>query len=765
MKKSRKIPLATTFTLAMLTGGTSFAQGAGAATNDALATLLEASCLSCHQPPRPKGRVDLKALLSVEPDSIDLRTLRSLRNVLVHGDMPPEGEPRPDPAHLAAAVIMLDDLIRARAAAPIDGPVDPGRVVMRRLNRVEYANTIRDLLGVDFDAARFLPADEVGHGFDVIGDVLTMPPLLLEKYFDAAERIASEAFPDPLPETPQVRRVPAGELRVDGRGASLRGGVQHLSTNATVIARHDFPVNGLYRITIEAAGQQAGPEPVKIALQVDGRAVRTFDVPNPLEAPGAFTAEVVVNAGARRLGAAFTNDYYKADDPDPRNRDRNAAIIAISIEGPLDAGVGGAAQRAAANRDALRQRDPERWVRDTVARLATSAFRRPVSQADVKDLLDVAGTEGTPESRVRTAVTAMLVSPRFLYRPEPSSGRPRDLDGYELATRLSYFLWSSGPDEELLRAAGSGELNSPQGLERHATRLLADPRSIALAENFATQWLQIRDLPQRSPDPARFPGVDASLLSAMQAETILLFDAVLRENRNVRDLLACDFTFLNERLARHYGIPGVRGEHMRRVRLPRGMTGGVIAHAGVLTATSNPTRTSPVKRGKWVLEALLDDAPPPPPPGADSFEAARDKTQARTVREVLAQHRADPNCSVCHRRMDALGFALEHFDPVGRYRATDSGLPVDSLGELPDGRTLRGMDDLQKLLLTDQAYLRSLARHLLTYALGRGVMDADEPLVARLVEALEQEPTVASLVRAIVRSDAFRRGGGERSGG
>ncbi|MCL4209321.1 MAG: DUF1592 domain-containing protein, partial [Phycisphaerales bacterium] len=383
----------------------------------------------------------------------------------------------------------------------------------------------------------------------------------------------------------------------------------------------------------------------------------------------------------------------------------------------------------------------------------------------VKDLLDVAGTEGTPESRVRTAVTAMLVSPRFLYRPEPSSGRPRDLDGYELATRLSYFLWSSGPDEELLKAAGSGELNSPQGLEQHATRLLADPRSIALAENFATQWLQIRDLPQRSPDPARFPGVDASLLSAMQAETILLFDAVLRENRSVRDLLACDFTFLNERLARHYGIPGVRGEHMRRVRLPRGMTGGVIAHAGVLTATSNPTRTSPVKRGKWVLEALLDDAPPPPPPGADSFEAARDKTRARTVREVLAQHRADPNCSVCHRRMDALGFALEHFDPVGRYRATDSGLPVDSLGELPDGRTLRGMDDLQKLLLTDQAYLRSLARHLLTYALGRGVMDADEPLVARLVEALEQEPTVASLVRAIVRSDAFRRGGGERSGG
>lgn len=765
MKKSRKIPLATTFTLAMLTGGTSFAQGAGAATNDALATLLEASCLSCHQPPRPKGRVDLKALLSVEPDSIDLRTLRSLRNVLVHGDMPPEGEPRPDPAHLAAAVIMLDDLIRARAAAPVDGPVDPGRVVMRRLNRVEYANTIRDLLGVDFDAARFLPADEVGHGFDVIGDVLTMPPLLLEKYFDAAERIASEAFPDPLPETPQVRRVPAGELRVDGRGASLRGGVQHLSTNATVIARHDFPMNGLYRITIEAAGQQAGPEPVKIALQVDGRAVRTFDVPNPLDAPGAFTAEVVVNAGARRLGAAFTNDYYKADDPDPRNRDRNAAIIAISIEGPLDAGVGGAAQRAAANRDALRQRDPERWVRDTVARLATSAFRRPVSQADVKDLLDVAGTEGTPESRVRTAVTAMLVSPRFLYRPEPSSGRPRDLDGYELATRLSYFLWSSGPDEELLKAAGSGELNSPQGLEQHATRLLADPRSIALAENFATQWLQIRDLPQRSPDPARFPGVDASLLSAMQAETILLFDAVLRENRSVRDLLACDFTFLNERLARHYGIPGVRGEHMRRVRLPRGMTGGVIAHAGVLTATSNPTRTSPVKRGKWVLEALLDDAPPLPPPGADSFEAARDKTRARTVREVLAQHRADPNCSVCHRRMDALGFALEHFDPVGRYRATDSGLPVDSLGELPDGRTLRGMDDLQKLLLTDQAYLRSLARHLLTYALGRGVMDADEPLVARLVEALEQEPTVASLVRAIVRSDAFRRGGGERSGG
>ncbi len=355
----------------------------------------------------------------------------------------------------------------------------------------------------------------------------------------------------------------------------------------------------------------------------------------------------------------------------------------------------------------------------------------------------------TFEQRLRIAVTAILVSPHFLFRIEPAGDR--DLDDFELASRLSYFLWSSMPDDELFALARKGEVRP--NLREQARRMLRDPRASSLAENFATQWLQISRIDSVTPDPGRFPGVTRALLEDMRTETILLFDAVLREDRSVWELLDGEFTFVNERLAKHYGLPGVRGERMRRVR----RRGGVLAHASVLTATSNPTRTSPVKRGKWILESLLDEPPPPPPPGLDGLKDDGKHVEGLTLRQRFEQHRKDPMCAACHATMDALGFGLENYDAVGRWRERDGSLPVDATGKLPDGRSFDGPAGLRAILKQDPAFPRSLSKHMLTYALGRGVADADERALGRLVKALQRTPTLRRLVEEIVTLEAFTR--------
>ena len=358
----------------------------------------------------------------------------------------------------------------------------------------------------------------------------------------------------------------------------------------------------------------------------------------------------------------------------------------------------------------------------------------------------------------------ILVSPRFLFRfeadpadPAAQPGEVRSLGAYELASRLASFLWSSLPDEELLERAEDGSLLLPEVLHAQVDRLLDDARASSLAAYFAPQWLQIADLDRRRPDAVRFPGIDADLLAAMGQETMLLFDAVLREGRDVQTLLAADFTFVDERLALHYGIPGVRGPAMRRVPLPREAAGGVLTHASVLTATSNPTRTSPVKRGKWILEALLGAAPPPPPPGVGVIDDSREADEAETLRARLARHRADPTCAVCHDRLDPLGFALENYDAVGRRRLCDDvGRAIDATGVLPDGRALDGVESLRRLLLEDPAFPRSLTRHLLIYALGRGLGPSDADAVDDLLVRAGPRPTLRALLHGIVDLESFQ---------
>jgi len=685
---------------------------------------VEEHCLGCHAGRRAKAGLDLQR--EDLPADAWLRARLRVRR----GEMPPADAPRPPREEVRAFLARLD----ARFGAPVPAP----RSRLHRLTRAEYENSVRDLLGVDFDGAA-LPA--------ATGPAL--PPALLEKYLAAAEEIAARAIVDEGA-PPPVRRFEGPALRVAGSGRATDHAA-YLYANGEISADVELPREGEYRVTAEAYGQQAGPEPVRIALRVGGRDLARPAVPAVAGAPGRYEARARLPGGATRVAAAFLNDYYRPDAPDPHQRDRNLVVVALEVEGPLDAPPLPAVQRALLPRPV-----PEVWgsaLREVVSTLATRAWRRPVTEEEVGRLLR-AVEEAEPEdasfhARVRRAVAALLSSPRFLFRVEDGSD-------YALAARLAAFLWSSLPDDELSGLAAEGRLREEAVLRAQVRRMLKDARASALARGFAVPWLQVGVLDGDAHADDSYPGVDAALRQAMVAETELFFDAVLREGRSVRELLDSDFTFLDARLAAHYGVPGVRGDVMRRVHLADDRRGGVLAQGSVLLATSNPDRTSPVKRGKWVLEVLLDQAPPPPPPSAGRLDETPEARASASLRERLERHRRDPACAGCHERMDALGFALENYGPAGRWREADGPFPIDSTGALPDGRTVRGPRGLKELLAGDPAFLRSLARHLCAYALDRPLVEADEDAVADLAGRLEREPALARLVEDIACLEAFR---------
>jgi len=730
-------------------------EGAETAFAQVVRPFLDRYCTSCHAPPRPQGGLDLSGLDTLERARERRVPFDLLRGRVARGEMPPRGAaPRPTETARRAFLVAVD---RIRSGVSEPTPASPGRVTVRRLNRREYAHTVRDLLGVAVDAERLFPADDVGYGFDNVGDVLSLPPVLLEKYLLAAEGIAAAAVVDLDPGAPPVRRYEGRDLAAQG-GARWPGqGAWALTSNGEVGASHPFERDGRYRLRARVFAQQAGKDLARMELRVDGRAVAAVDVEAERGAPADHAVEVEVGAGTHRIGAAFVNDYYMPQAEDPAQRDRNLHVVFVEVEGPLDALPPTAFQRRF-----LPDPTADGALRTFVEAVAPRAWRRPVGPEEVDRVLAAvdaahAGDAATrPGARARTALVALLVSPFFVYLAEPAEEGAVALTGHQLAARLSYFLWSSLPDDELREAADAGHLGEPGALEAQADRMLRDARASALAEGFATQWLAIGDLANARPDPERFPGVDAALLDDMRRETVLSFETVLREGRDVRELLDADYVFVNERLADLYGLPGVKGPHLRRVRVTDGRRGGVLRQASVLTATSNPDRTSPVKRGKWILETLLDRAPPPPPANAGTLDESGGTLTAASLREQLARHRADPACAACHDAMDPLGFALEHYDAVGRWRERDGGVEIDASGVLPDGRRLADVDDLVATLRADDGFLRSLAKHLLTYALGRGVDERDEAALATLTRALEEEPTLERLVRAIVGLGAFR---------
>ncbi len=699
--------------------------------------VLEVHCFACHSGDDAEAELHLDRLA---PEFLGERgTWNAVRRRVRTGEMPPKGEPVLESSDRDVLLAWLD-----AALGPEEQAAESGVAVLRRLNRREYAHTIRDLFGVAIEADE-LPADEVGQGFDTIGAVLATSELLVETHLRLAERVAERAVLLPDPPEPARQRVDGARLS-PGEGSNARGRHRVLYKNGEISLSQPLPRAGDYALRVRAHGDQAGDDVCRLAIKAAGREVLRAEVPEEKADGRVVEVHVRLPAGPTRFAVSFLNDYW---DPSagPDDRDRNLVVEWLEIEGPLDSPTLSRYQRE--------ELDPATrgTFSEVVARLLRRAWRRPIEPSEVQTVVELAHQPASFEGSVRTAIVTALVSPNFLYRPEVGAfpSPPTLLTPHEIAARLSYFLWSSTPDRELEKQADKGQLRL-RGLVR---RMISDPRSQALAEGFATQWLQLGRLERATPDPQRFPEFDEGLRASMLAEATMLFDAVLRERRPARALLDPGFTFVDERLAKHYGLAGVHGVAMRRVPLDDDVRGGVLGLAAVLTATSYPTRTSPSSRGKFVLEALLGAPPPPPPPGVGVLaESSHAQTDA-SLRERLEQHRSDAACAACHASIDPLGFGLENLDAIGRWRSRDGRHDVDARGSMPDGRTFAGPAELKRLIADDPAFVRCLVERLAVYAMGRGLVPADQAWIGAAIAAAGREPTLAGLIEEIVQSPVF----------
>lgn len=707
--------------------------------------IVKKHCLSCHSGKNAPAKIDLS--IAKIPPAVWLKAESQVSRRL----MPPPGQPKlPDVARAT-----FSKWVKANYK-PADCEIqDPGRVTMRRLNRNEYQNTIRDLLYVKADLTSGFPNDDVGYGFDNIGDVLSISSLQMEKYLDAAEKAAELAIQVPQDTT---TRVDLSELKSEQK-VFAEANMLAMLTNADLTYTRAFDRAGTYRIRVEAAATQGGDEPTKLILSVDKKQVAAFDVLARKGKPQAYEAPIALTAGQHQIGIRFPNDYFDPGNQDPNKRDRNLYIAALLITAPPIE----QSSMPRFHQKVLAGPPPEPDKRSATAKrifadFLRRAYRRPPDASDVELLMrcyGIAEKEGQPfEMGIRLGIQAALVSPNFLFRVEPDA---KPLTSHAIASRLSYFLWSTMPDPELDTLADSKEILKPEVIAKQVKRMLADPRSGALADNFAAQWLQLRKLTGLSFDTELFPEFSPSLRASMVQESKLFFQAVVRENRPVSDFLAGNFTYVNKALADLYGIPGVAGDTFQKVSLASTPRAGILTQAAVLAVTSNPTRTSPVKRGKWILEEILGTPPPPPPPGVDTLDEDRSGVTGLTLKQRLEKHRKNPACAVCHLKMDALGFGFENFDPIGRWRTTDRGLPIDAGGTLPDGAKFVGPQQLTQILVKNKdEFVRCLSEKLLTYALGRGLSDADSCALDDIVKATKKgEYRFSSLIQAIAASEPF----------
>ena len=713
-------------------------------------------CIKCHQGEKAQAGIDFARIQDDRDAMAAGKTWRKAWEKVRTRVMPPPERPQPSTDDRERILRWMETTINGPGAR------DPGRVVMRRLTKVEYRNTIRDLVGIDFKAADDFPADDIGYGFDNIGDVLTLPPILMERYLDAAGKVLDKAIVTEEQRKPATRSFKGSQLAGQG-GGGVRGDRFELWSEGEASCDVRVRLEADYEIRAQAGADQAGPDPARMSLRVNGEQAALVDVKAPRGSPETYSARVRMKPGQHRLAAAFTNDYYQPQNPDPAQRDRNLVLFGLELVGPI-----GAAPPATHTRLFIaapsKELPAKEAARNVLTAFADRAWRRATTPAEIDRLLtlfDKAAAQGDSfEQAMKLPLKAVLVSPHFLFRIEPDLGPSkgvRDVTDDELAVRLSYFLWSSMPDDELLAVARAGKLRNAATLEAQTRRMLRDVRATALADNFATQWLQLRRLDKLAPDPVIFPQFDEELRAAMGQEAALFFESVLREERSAMELIGSDYTFVNERLARHYGIEGVTGAQMRRVRLPDARRGGVATMAAVLATTSMATRTSPPKRGKWVLETLLGTPPPPPLPDAGTLKDAKEAGAAPTMRERLKQHRANPKCAPCHLGMDAIGFGLENYDALGAWRERDAGLPLDTSGTLPDGRSFKGPAELKSLLLAQEADVAGcVAEKLMIYALGRGIEPCDgEDLRAIVRNAANDGFRLSTLVLEVVKSYAF----------
>lgn len=721
-----------------------------AQTPEPIALWLQTHCIDCHSGEKPKGGIDLEVVIEDGASAL-LEDWRQIERVITSGEMPPEDEPAPTSQEREVMISTLRDWLQGVLQSRVEVP---GTVSPRRLGRSELQATIRDLTGVEIDVQRHLPADPSSDGFDNQGG--TLSATFIERLFRIAEEVAVSAIILDDGNETATTTYPIDEITIEGAGRVLSDSAFFYSRGTASIDHH-FPRSGTYQIDIRGWGQQAGDQPARFQIKIGAQKPRVIEIPETRDQPGSRSIELTVPAGPQRISATFINDYYKPDHPEPSQRDRNAAILSFRVEGPAEGmepsvfqvealkGEGSPTERLA--------RGIERWLPRFWRGPTTPQQRQRLVETATEAALD----RTSAESLLRAAVVAAIASPRFILRleidpPGAESGTIRNLAGHELATRLGYFLWGTTPDKLLLEAADRGELDDPDGLLRHTRRLLADPRSRSLATDFATQWLRIRNLGELRPDTKIFARFDRKLLESMRLETVEFFDHILRQRLPVNDLIEASYTFVNQRLALHYDLEPIVGQQLRllEVESPRG---GLLSQGSILLATSTRQRTSPVLRGKWLLEVLFDAAPPPPPPGAGTLPLPGEEGADLPLREQLQLHRKEPTCAICHRRMDALGFSLERFDAIGRYRTGD----IDDRGELPDGSVLEGIEDLKTNIHSSSGFHRSLAKNLLTYALGRGLVDEDAPAVARLLVRLKSDSTIVALIEEIVVLEAFRR--------
>jgi hypothetical protein len=735
--------------------------------------LIQKYCFECHGDGSSEGDFNLDKYTSAQRMLEGRRNwLKVLRRVNA-GDMPPkDADKHPSKEEYALLAKFIDTTLN-----DIDctgGPV-AGHVTLRRLTRYEYRNTVRDLIGIDYEPASTFPADEVGYGFDNIGDVLSLPPLLLEKYLLAAEEITAKAILTIPPKPKTIAELRGNKLEGYGSGGGDRG-ERVLASEGECFATIDVPTDGEYEISVMARADQGGDEPAKMSLRLDGQELKVYEVKNETTREK-FEHKIQLAAGKRKIGMAFINDFYDEKAPEGK-RDRNLKILKLEVFGPTQAGL---AAYPETHRKILRALPSEQlsWVdaaKQNLRPLASRAFRRPVTEPELNRLsqiVEVAKAGGDNfETGMQLAVQAVLASPHFLYRveasPESSAGpdAARKLNDFELATRLSYFLWSTMPDDELFRLASEGKLSQPDVLEAQARRLLKDERSQALVENFAGQWLTLRNLDNVQPNSRRFRQWNQQLRVAMRKETELFIGAVMREDMSLLRLLDADFTFVNKPLAELYGIQGVEGEEFRKVSLAGTPRAGILTQASILTVTSNPGRTSPVKRGKWIMETLLNEPPPPPPPGVPELKEERDRELTGTLREKMKQHRADPVCNSCHQVMDSLGFALENYDGIGAFREKEGQFAIEPVGEFPSGEKFTGPAELRALLLSTKKkqFVDCAIEKMLTYALGRGLEYYDQCEVDRISKVLDKNDNrFSTLVVEIVRSYPFQHQGVKRS--
>lgn len=752
------------FLPAMLLGVTSACLQAAGGFEKTAMPFLEKHCYECHGGKKTKADLDLKAIRDDARILPDLKLWRGVLHQVNTGEMPPDKHPsQPTPDEITAFNAAIEESI---AAAESKLPPDPGRVTARRLNRTEYNNTVRDLLDVDFNASENFPADDIGHGFDNIGDVLSVSPVHLERYLDAADGIAERAVVLKLPKPPERTTF---SIFLEPGGYGSENGTRPVTNSAAeLFVRHTFKEAGSYRFRVRAGATNVSDlDPVQMKLFIGEKEVLATTVTNTPKKWGSYEVELDLPAGEHRFSARWAN------------RDTNVAAQTLFINefkviGPKDTRTPFMKRMAGI---AVDRPESERTA-EVVRWFLTRIFRRLPTTEEIARYTKVfeagkTAADGKFDGGMQDLVRAALVSPKFLFRVEldnrPTATDAQPLDDFQLASRLSYFLWSTTPDEELLGLAEKGALASQ--LEAQVRRMLKDPKSVALVQNFGMQWLQLERLATFQPDSKLFPSFDENLRKAMLRETELFLGEILREDRSLLDLVDADFTYVNRPLARHYGIEseafkgggggGRRGGRggggdFVRVSLPDRKRGGLLTHASILTATSNPTRTSPVKRGKWVLEQILGTPPPPPPPNIPGLEDQ--KELSGTLRQRMEQHRANPSCANCHQQMDALGFAFENFDAVGRFRDADADGKIDSSGKLPDGKTFQGAADLRTILKDKKDLVaRNLAEKLTTYALGRGLEYYDERAIRKILgDVARAEYRFSSLLVSIVQSDPFR---------